>query len=166
MSEKHTPLPWHHHLEDDSLTIHANTPHHYCVANGNECLTTSSCRNPNLIPDCCTMEERRDANVEFIVRACNSHDDLISERDALRAANEGLLKIIGQLVSKIDASKYPLRDDWPELMSEVEDLLARHAEQKEPSPMIDEDEDEDDTPATQQDEPEYERGLDGSVSYR
>lgn len=74
MTQKHTPLPW-----------HRNVNHKYPIY----AETTPGKKDwkyiANIIPGerASTTDEEKDANLEFIVHACNSHYELL---EALKAA--------------------------------------------------------------------------------
>lgn len=93
---QHTPVPWH-------INEHSETS-----INGAGILVASCGGYSNNARDPMELHNELKANAAFIVRACNSHDDLLAFVKAVEAALDGKRNRFGKLES------YTCRD--PELL--------------------------------------------------
>ena len=94
----HTPGPWKKRLDGDHKWDGA-------ICNGSRCICTvnfSYYHSQGFYSD--AEKDERMANAEFIVNACNSHDDLLAACKEARATFVGFVQgsIGGQAISKIN----------------------------------------------------------------
>lgn len=86
---KHTPTPWFRICDGTEIRARQNDGYRIVASTDTVYLSTQADRGPE-----------DDANAAFIILACNAHDDLLAQRNALAEAVESFLMTPTDVFSK------------------------------------------------------------------